>query len=200
MSSVAPRPLILASTSQRRAALLVEAGVCFEQVDPPFDDAHAALDAVPPTRAAEALAYLKAVTTADRHPGRLVLGCDTIVRSHGRALGKPTDRADAERMLRALFDARHEVISGVALVRAGDWPAARIFHDTAQVHIAAPNEAELHAYLRAGEWRGKAGGYNLAELHDRWRFDVQGDPATVTGLPVRRLRAELETLQPLADA
>jgi len=200
MTGKASRPLILASTSPRRAELLAEAGIDFRQVDPPFDDSSAKLDAVAPARAAEALAYLKAVTTADRHPGRLVLGCDTIVQLQGRAVGKPIDRADAERMLRQLFDSTHEVISAVALVTAGDSPGVHVFHSTAQVRIAAPDEAGLAAYLDAGEWRGKAGGYNLAELHDRWRFDVQGDPTTVTGLPMRRLRAELAALQPLADA
>ncbi len=185
--------LILASSSPRRAALLREAGIAFEQVTPPFDDTHVALAGAPPHRAAAALAFLKAATTADLHPGRVALGADTIAVLGDQQIGKPNDREHAERLLRALFDRAHSVVSAVALVRAGEPEHVQVFHDTATVRIEAPGADDLRAYLDAGEWRGKAGGYNLAELQDRWRFEVRGDPTTVTGLPMRRLLAAWKT-------
>lgn len=179
-------PIYLASTSPRRAKLLREAGIAFEAIAPPFDDAVIDLGPVAPHRAAEMLAYAKATAVGDTLAGGIVIGSDTVLAHKGRTIGKPRDRADAHAMLRSLFGTSHEVITGVAICDAAT-DRCTLFHDRSTVVIQPPPEGQLRAYLDAGEWRGKAGGYNLAELEDRWRFEVTGDPTTVVGLPMRML-------------
>jgi len=185
-----PASLVLASASPRRRTLLRDAGYDFDVKEPPFDDGALDLSGIPPARATEALAYLKASVTADTVTDAVVLGCDTLVAVDGRAMGKPTDVDHARRMLRALIGRSHEVISAVALVDAAGG-AQRLFHDRTSVRIAPLPADVLEAYLASGQWRGKAGGYNLAELRDTWPFDVVGDETTVIGLPMQRLEAEL---------
>ncbi len=194
------RRLILASRSPRRRRLLTEAGYIFDAVEAPFDDTHLDLSGVAPARAAEALAYLKATSLADTstiHPANgadappVILAADTIVCLGDRQLGKPADRDAARRMLDLLLGRAHRVVSGVALLDPHA-DRVRLFHETAWVTIEHPGEAELDRYLDAGEWSGKAGGYNLAELEPRWGCHVEGDPATVIGLPLRALPQELQ--------
>ncbi len=184
-------PLILASTSPRRAALLREAGFDFTRHDPGFDDSHVDFADAPLVRAAEALAYLKASSVADRIERGLVIGSDTMLAIADRPIGKPRDREHAAAMLDELFDHPHRAISAVALVDATDGRHI-LFHDIAEVTIARPDDAALGEYLESDAWAGKAGGYNLAELRQRWRFTVTGDPTTVVGLPMGKIARAVE--------
>jgi septum formation protein len=189
-----PTRLYLASTSPRRAKLLRDAGYAFEQRAPGFDDSAIPTGGLAPRYAAEVLALTKAASVAsDLHAG-LVIGSDTVVVVDGRAMGKPRDRAHAASMLDGLFSRWHEVISGLALI---DVTSDRrlVLSDTTRVRIDRPKAERLAAYLDAGDWRGKAGGYNLAELVGDWQFEIDGDPTTVIGLPMQRLGDALARLR-----
>ena len=112
--------LVLASASPRRQELLRNAGIAFE-VQP----AHIAEDPLPGESAkncAERLARDKALAVARQRPHHAVLGADTVVVVDGTLLGKPSDAADAARMLRLLSGREHQVITGVCLVVSGQWP------------------------------------------------------------------------------
>ena len=183
--------LILASTSPRRAKLLRDAAVAFEQRTP-FDDSHVMLGDVSPVRAVEALAYLKATSVADTLERGLVIGCDTMLAVGDKAIGKPRDREDAAAILNELFTHPHQAINAVALVDARSG-RNELFHDAAEVTIARPPEEQVARYLESGQWQGKAGGYNLAQLESRWQFAVTGDPTTVVGLPMRKLLPAIES-------
>jgi septum formation protein len=205
--------LILASRSPRRAGLLREAGYAFTAVDPPFNDppqpacAEAGVTQDPEALAA-GLAVAKArsaagdaeVLRAAARGAAVVLGADTVVVAADAALlGQPADRDDARRMLTALIGRTHRVVTAVALLRLAAPPGARAedlitLVDSAEVRIGPVGEAELSAYLAGGDWRGKAGAYNLAQLQAHWPFEVAGDPGTVVGLPMRKLRAPLRDL------
>ena len=186
--------LILASRSPRRAKLLREAGLSFTQLDPPYDDP-------PPTGVPdpEAVAVRKAKSLIGRVPdelpgaGAVVVTADTMCVHAGRGVGKPADAADARRMLRQWVEATHEVITGVAILHR-----ARIvgrFTDTAAVTWGPVADDELEQYVRSGDWRGKAGGYNLFDRRDAgWPINVTGDETTVVGLPMRRLLPMLTAL------
>ena len=178
--------VILASTSPRRARLLREAGIAFETAAPPFDDGLIDLADTPVELAVRALAYMKAASVADGRDAGRVIGSDTLVSLEGKAMGKPADEAAAREMLGSLVGRTHDVVTGVAVIDAATG-ACEVFSDTTRVGIVGFGDAGLDAYLASGEWRGKAGGYNLAELEDRWRFEIDGDPTTVVGLPMRRL-------------
>ena len=189
-------PLILASASPRRARLLREAGYEFEQVTPPFDDSVVNMfDKLPPHDQAQELACLKAASVARDRESGVVLGCDTLLSVDDRAVGKPADEAQARRILWELMGRRHQVVTAVCLLDAATCDM-RVWATAAGVTIAPLATRELEAYLASGQWRGKAGGYNLAELEGRWRFDIEGDPTTVIGLPMRRLDEELRSFAP----
>lgn len=187
-------PLILASQSPRRALLLAEAGVAFEQRSPPFADPDQ-----PPghLRGDEAEAYAaslaeqKARSMAEVLTGSaLILAADTIcVDDRGALVGKPRDRAHALAMLRSFIETEHRVLTGVSLLRVGgDEHAIESFADVAAVRFGSVGQAGLDAYLETDDWQGKAGGYNLFDRQAAgWPIEVEGDPTTVVGLPMRRL-------------
>lgn len=187
-------PLILASQSPRRVQLLAEAGFVFEQRSPPFADPDQ-----PPghLRGDEAEAYAaslaeqKAKSVAATLEGSaLVLAADTIcVDGAGELVGKPRDRGHAREMIASFIDAEHRVLTGVALLRVVQSEGQiASFADVAVVRFGSLREQELEDYLDTDEWKGKAGGYNLFDRQAAgWPIQVEGDPATVVGLPMRRL-------------
>jgi septum formation protein len=151
------------------------------------DDAELAPGAIRPEQWAAALAYLKArAGAAAAHSGpSAVLGADTVCVKEDRFIGQPVDEADARRILRLLEGGEHDVITGVALV-AG--PRRQIGADRARVRMGTIGEARLEAYLASGQWRGKAGAYNLSErIAAGWPIEYDGDPTTIMGLPMRLL-------------
>lgn len=190
---MAPPALILASRSPQRAQLLREAGYQFEQADPPFaDPPHPDDTAAHPEETTLDLARRKAASLgamlAPRSAAHLIIAADTVcVSDDGRLVGQASDRAQAQRILRGFVNRTHRVVTGVALLGRGenDWD---VFADTAAVTWGAIDDAAIDRYLDSGAWRGKAGAYNLFDrLADGWPIEIAGDPATVVGLPMRRL-------------
>jgi septum formation protein len=122
-------------------------------------------------------------------PGGLVLGADTEVVVDGDVLGKPADRDEARAYLERLAGREHEVWSGVALVQGSEESCAV---DHALVRFRALSHAQIEAYLDAGEWQGRAGGYAIQGRGAILVEAIEGDYNCVVGLPV----AALMTLQP----
>jgi septum formation protein len=173
--------LVLASASPRRLELLKQIGLEPEAVDP------AAIDETPrrgelPPALAKRLAAEKARAVAARHPGAFVLAADTVVACGRRALPKPEDEAVAARCLDLLSGRRHRVLGGVAVVAPDGRLALRVV-DTA-VAFKRLTEAERRAYLKSGEWRGKAGGYAIQGRAARFVRAINGSYSNVVGLPL----------------
>ena len=137
-----------------------------------------------------ALAKARAVAREVTEPA-FILGADTEVVLDGHLLGKPGDAADAGRMLKALRGRVHEVITGVALVEA---PAGReeTAAVTTRVKMAGYSDAEIEAYVAAGEPLDKAGAYAVQGLGARLVAEVDGCFTNVVGLPVTTTRRLLE--------
>lgn len=177
-------PLILASTSPRRQALLALLDVPFEIVPPQFDE-KVVSDACPEEVACR-LASGKARSVAERYPSRWVLGCDTLIAVETTILGKPSNEADSAAMLRMLQGREHDVHTAIVLQR---WCDGHDFCEveTVRVRMRPLSQTEVSAYLRTGEGLGKAGGYSIqgegAGLIER----LEGDYTAVVGLPLRRL-------------
>lgn len=166
--------ILLASRSPQRRALLASLDVPFRIV---VADVREGPDASVNARA-------KALAVAERSgipEGGAVLGADTEVILDGRALGKPADAADARRMLAALAGREHEVLTAVALVTGGGVREERV---SAVVRMRPAVPARLDWYLSRGEWRDRAGGYAIQGAGAALVAAVEGDPATVIGLPV----------------
>ena len=195
--------VVLASASPRRRELLSQAGLDFV-VDPADVDEGLAPGVLPEAAASE-LALRKALATADRQAaadvggGRLIVGADTVValgldgdRDGPELLGKPEDEQDARRMLQLLSSSRHRVITGVAVVRLPDGHQEVAWERTwVSMRVITPEEIE--AYVRSGEWRGKAGGYAIQENADAFVTGLEeGGFDNVVGLPVELTLGLLE--------
>ena len=171
--------LVLASASPRRQELLRNAGISFE-VQP----AHIPENPLPGEAAkdcAERLARDKALAVARQRPHDCVLGADTVVVVDGQLLGKPTDAADAARMLRLLSGREHQVITGVCLVvRAQPLVAS----ETTLVTVNELTDKDIADYVASGEPMDKAGAYAIQGLASRWIPRIEGDYSNVVGLPV----------------
>jgi septum formation protein len=171
--------LVLASASPRRRELLRGAGIPFE-----VQAANIAEDALPGESAkdcAERLAREKALVVAAQRPNDVVLGADTIVVVDNQILGKPSDAADAARMLRMLSARVHQVITGVCLVFGGE---ARVASETTTVTMSEITDQEIAGYIASGEPMDKAGAYAIQGIASRWIPRIEGDYSNVVGLPV----------------
>ena len=171
-------PLLLASTSPQRRAILQQLGIPFDVVAPDYEEHD------PPEADAEELvcrhASGKAHSVAAQAGGRPVLGVDTTVVLGGRIYAKPVDAADASRMLEELSGRTHAVVSGLCLVT----PEREIVSAVAtKVTFRELTARELEAYIATGEWEGRAGGYAIQGRGASFVRRVEGDYLNVVGLP-----------------
>lgn len=185
--------LVLASASPRRQSLMQEAGYRFGVVSPPIAEPDEVIGKLPPAQQAESLAYFKARSVADGRPQSLVVGADTIVAVGGQVLGKPSDAADAGRMLRKLSGSRHVVITGLALLGPGG--ERLIASDVTYVTMRKMTSRQIDDYIASGEWIDKAGAYAIQETaQDRFIEKVEGSFSNVVGLPMELLDKMLREL------
>lgn len=186
------RRLVLASTSQRRHALLRAAAVDFTLEVPGIDErAH-------PEESAEAqavrLACAKASAVADRcDPACCILAADTLVVLDGCVLGKPRDRDEAAEMLLRLAGRTHRVITGWALlVPELERLESGAEHSRVRMHPVTPAEAQ--AYAASGEPLDKAGAYAVQGEGGRFVATIEGSRTNVIGLPMEAVLPRLERL------
>ena len=171
--------LRLASASPRRRELLEAIDLGFE-VRPVDLDEVAIAGNLPPLDAAVAVAIAKA-RAAHAPADVVVLAADTMVVLDDGVLGKPTDAADARRMLAALRGREHVVVTGV-VVRTPDseWTAAV----ESRVRMRAYRDAEIDAYVAAGGGRDKAGSYGIQDEPFVPVEAIEGCYCNVMGLPL----------------
>jgi len=181
--SVPPAPpLLLASTSPQRRAILEQLGIPFDVVTPDYvEDGGGCADAVAMVKEHAAGKARSVVAGAGERP---VVGVDTAVVLKGKVYGKPRDAAEAEQMLDALSGRRHAVISGLCIVTPG-WEF--VDADTTFVDVRALTPRDLAAYLASGEWQGRAGGYAIQGRGATLVTRIEGDYLNVVGLPAALL-------------
>ena len=180
-------PLVLASASPRRVALLRQSGAEFAVVDPGPDRAWPGKSE--PRHGVRALALDKARRVALNRPEAIVVGADTVVVSRGTRLGKPATPEEARAMLTRLHGRKHEVWTGIAVVHRGEQRTAA---ECTVVRMARLSERDLADYLATGESLDKAGAYGIQGLAGQFVRGLEGDYTNVVGLPLARLRALLE--------
>ena len=131
------------------------------------------------------VAQLKAEAVLPRAGGRPVLGADTIVIVDQTVLGKPSDIADARRMLRLLSGREHSVVTGVCLINpAAESGRVQLSMTRTCVGFAALTEEEISWYVASGEPMDKAGAYAIQGLASRFVTRIDGSYSNVVGLPV----------------
>ena len=169
MSVPSAPPILLASVSPQRSAILEQLDLPFVVVPPRFDE-------VPGDPVANAAGKARSVEGGDQP----VLGVDTVVVSEGGALGKPASPAEAEAMLEALAGKTHEVVSGLCL-RTHAWE--ELHSETTRVTFRELTARDLAHYVGSGEWEGRAGGYAIQGIGASLVERVEGDYLNVVGLP-----------------
>jgi septum formation protein len=188
-------PLILASQSRARQALLTNAGINFEAVTAEIDEraVQQASGLSAPGAIASLLAREKALSVSARLSGKFVVGADQTLALGDRLFSKPAGRAQAAEQLRALAGHSHELHSAVAVARDG-----KILFETAAIAgmtMRRLGEAEIDAYLdQAGNAvTSSVGAYQLEGLGVHLFERIEGDHFTILGLPLLPLLAYLRS-------
>ena len=183
--------IILASQSPRRRELLERMGLTGFQVISPDVDENLG-EELPPAELVSRLSRRKAQAVAAKAGGdALVIAADTVVALEGTILGKPADELAAFRMLSALSGARHQVYTGVTVLRGEE---AYTEYEVTDVTFRELSEGEIEDYIRTGEPMDKAGAYGIQGYGALFIEGIQGDYYNVMGLPVCRLGRLLDRL------
>lgn len=182
-------PLVLASESPRRRALLAQAGITPDLIVP------AAIDETPhtgeePRPYAMRIARAKAERVAALHPDSLVLAADTVVACGRRILPKAMNAAEVSSCLRLLSGRQHQVMTAVALAGPDGRPRTRCV--LTRLAFRRLSGAEIAAYAESGEGVGKAGGYGLQGFAETFVRRINGSYSNVIGLPLLETCALLE--------
>jgi septum formation protein len=162
-------PLVLASTSPQRRAILEQLRIPFDVVPPRYEE-------IGEDPLEHAAGKARSVDGGEQP----VLGVDTIVVFDGRVLGKPRNVGEAEQMLEALSGQTHEVVSGLCL-RTPAWEALHSEHTRVTFRPLTPRD--LAHYLASGEWENRAGSYGIQGLGASLVERIEGDYLNVVGLP-----------------
>jgi septum formation protein len=188
-------PLVLASQSRARQALLANAGIGFEAVPADIDEraVEQASGLTAPAEIAALLARQKAVSVSSRQPGRFVVGADQTLARDGRLFTKPAGRAEAAEQLRALAGGSHHLHCAVAVARDRTilFEAAAV----ARMTVRWLGEQDIDAYLdQAGDAvTTSVGAYQLEGLGVHLFERIEGDYFTILGLPLLPLLAFLRS-------
>jgi nucleoside triphosphate pyrophosphatase len=174
-------PLLLASRSPQRRAILEQLGIPFDAIVPRYQEEPTGAD---PVSEVERHAQGKARSVAGIADQRPVLGVDTEVVLAGRVYGKPADEAEAEAMLDELSGKTHEVVSGLCLLTPA-WE--ELDHEVTRVSFRVLTPRELGIYVASEEWRERAGGYAIQGLGGALVERIEGDYLNVVGLPAALL-------------
>jgi septum formation protein len=175
-------PLVLASTSPQRRAILEQLHIPFDVVAPSYDEQTP--PAADPLQVVREHARGKARSVAGIADDRPVVGVDTAVVLNGRIFGKPENATEAEQMLEELSGKTHVVVSGRCLLTPG-WEDVE--HEATRVTFRELAPRELGTYVATGEWEGRAGAYAIQGRGASLVRCIEGDYLNVVGLPAALL-------------
>lgn len=182
--------IILASGSPRRRELIRNITENFEVI---VSDVEETLpEGISHEDAPMYLATLKAEDVSAAHPGRVVIGADTVVLLDDKILGKPKDADDAFLMLSMLSGRQHEVITGCCIT---DGERKMTFSERTLVEFHRLSEDEIRAYIATGEPFDKAGVYGIQGKSMLFVKRIDGDFFNVMGLPVAALYRKLNEFE-----
>ena len=183
-------PLILASASPYRQAVLNRLGLPFQTIPADLDETP--LPNEPADEMVERLALEKAKTVADQVKQGLIIGCDQTLELNGQPIGKPGNRENAAAQLRALSGQEATLLTGLALMDAvsGEF---LVCVEHCKAGYRTLTEAQIEAYLQADAPYDCCGSVKLESRGIALlRYVNSDDPNTLVGLPVIRLLDMLE--------
>jgi len=205
--------IVLASASPRRRELLSQIGIEYEVI--PSKKEEVVISTVPSEIVME-LAKQKAedIVMQLNHPGKFVLGADTIVAQNGEVMGKPVDEEDAFNMISKLQNNTHQVYTGVSIstLKEDGTVFSHVFYEETLVFVYPMTEEEIWSYVRSkastsssevSKWdagrepyecEDKAGAYGIQGSFAAYIKGIKGDYNNVVGLPVGRVYQELKNI------
>ena len=183
------KKLILASASPRRREILTQLGISFDVCTASVSEI---IENENPELIPRLLAERKALAVSLVEQDVPVLGFDTLVFSSEGILGKPRDAAHALEMLQKLNAKTHTVISGVALAYQGQLVSST--EEKTKVTFRNLSLKTLENYVASGEPLDKAGAYGIQNPYIKLVKDLNGEYENIVGLPIKRLKKELEKL------
>lgn len=193
--------IILASGSPRRKELLSSITTDFEIITSNADETP---ESTVPTSIVEELSRKKGEEVFERvteskkidiNKENLIISADTLVFYKDERMGKPKDKEDAIRMIKALSGNTHEVITGVTLTYTNKGKVTRkSFHEITKVLVYPLSDKEIEEYVASGEPMDKAGAYAIQGLFGKYIKSIDGEYANVVGLPIARLYHEMKLI------
>lgn len=179
--------IILASQSPRRQELIKM--ITEDVVVNPCDCDETIKDGLVQKEIAEYLSKIKGEAVKKEFPNEIIVSADTIVCLGNSVLGKPKSEEDAYRMLRALSGNTHSVFTGVTIIKG---ERIKTFSQETRVTFYELTDEEIYEYISSGEVYDKAGSYGIQGKGGILVKEIEGDYFNVVGLPVARLKRELE--------
>lgn len=176
--------IVLASASPRRRELMAQLTdekpviipACGEE-NPP--------EGASPAQTVIALAEAKAKEVAGKcSEDDVIIAADTVVSCGGKILGKPHSEGEAEAMLKMLSGRRHEVYTGICVIRNGKSVSAA---ECSAVYFRALEDTEIKKYIKTGEPMDKAGAYGIQGKAGVFIEKIEGDYYNIVGLPLCKL-------------
>ena len=178
--------IILASASPRRKEILELADLKFDVMP---SDAQEITTKTAPNEVVMELASTKAKDIYKKSEKQsMIVGADTVVAYQGQILGKPTDEADAKRMLTMLSGQTHEVYTGVCIIEDGK---TKTFYEETKVTFYEISDEQIDHYIKTGEPMDKAGSYGIQGKAAVFIKGIEGDYYNVVGFPIARFLQEI---------
>lgn len=178
--------IILASASPRRKEILELADLKFDIMP---SNAQEITTKTAPNEVVMELASIKAKDIYEKSEKQsMIVGADTVVAYQGQILGKPTDEADAKRMLTMLSGQTHEVYTGVYVIEDGK---TKTFYEETKVTFYEISDEQIDHYIKTGEPMDKAGSYGIQGKAAVFIKGIEGDYYNVVGFPIARFLQEI---------
>ena len=178
--------IILASASPRRKEILELADLKFDIMP---SDAQEITTKTAPNEVVMELASIKAKDIYKKSEKQsMIVGADTVVAYQGQILGKPSDKADAKRMLTMLSGQTHEVYTGVCVIEDGK---TKTFYEETKVTFYEISDEQIDRYIKTGEPMDKAGSYGIQGKAAVFIKGIEGDYYNVVGFPIARFLQEI---------
>lgn len=179
--------IILASASPRRKEILELADLKFDIMP---SNAQEITTKTAPNEVVMELASIKAKDIYNKKSEKqsMIVGADTVVAYQGQILGKPTDEADAKRMLTMLSGQTHEVYTGVCIIEDGK---TKTFYEETKVTFYEISDEQIDHYIKTGEPMDKAGSYGIQGKAAVFIKGIEGDYYNVVGFPIARFLQEI---------
>lgn len=174
-------PLVLASISPRRRAILKQIGIPFDSAGSMIEET--LYEGMKPADIACRTAVRKVESVQNIYKHRWILGADTIVVSNKKIFGKPKDSIECQEILHSLKGKTNKVITGFCIHDPGR-NTVHIEAVMTKVEIKELSEIEIEAYIKTGEPFGKAGAYAIQGIGSFMIEQINGSYTNVVGLPV----------------